>query len=65
MRCEHGGVPDLSRMRNDYRVEPLREQDLAPTWVEQFDRWFADAVATTTAFGSGSSAATASANQRS
>jgi pyridoxamine 5'-phosphate oxidase len=38
-------VPDLSRMRNDYRVEPLREEDLAPTWVEQFDRWFADAVA--------------------
>ena len=22
-----------------------REEDLAPTWVEQFDRWFADAVA--------------------
>src|SRR3954454_585913 len=32
-------------MRSDYRVEPLREEDLAPTWVEQFDRWFADAVA--------------------
>jgi pyridoxamine 5'-phosphate oxidase len=32
-------------MRRDYRVEPLREDDLAPTWVEQFDRWFADAVA--------------------
>src|SRR3954454_22332546 len=31
-------------MRSDYRVEPLREEDLAPTWVEQFDRWFADAV---------------------
>ena len=38
-------MPDLSRMRNDYRVEPLREEDLAPTWVEQFDRWFGDAVA--------------------
>jgi pyridoxamine 5'-phosphate oxidase len=32
-------------MRRDYRVEPLREEQLAPTWVEQFDRWFADAVA--------------------
>ncbi len=32
-------------MRRDYRVEPLREDDLAPTWVEQFDRWFTDAVA--------------------
>jgi pyridoxamine 5'-phosphate oxidase len=38
-------MPDLSRMRRDYRVEPLREEQLAPTWVEQFDRWFADAVA--------------------
>jgi pyridoxamine 5'-phosphate oxidase len=32
-------------MRRDYGVGPLREEDLAPTWVEQFDRWFADAVA--------------------
>jgi pyridoxamine 5'-phosphate oxidase len=32
-------------MRRDYRVEPLREEQLAATWVEQFDRWFADAVA--------------------
>ncbi len=32
-------------MRRDYRVQPLREADLAATWVEQFDRWFADAVA--------------------
>jgi pyridoxamine 5'-phosphate oxidase len=39
------GVPDLSRMRNDYTAGRLREEDLAPTWVEQFDRWFADAVA--------------------
>jgi pyridoxamine 5'-phosphate oxidase len=39
------GVPDLSRMRNDYTAGHLREEDLAPTWVEQFDRWFADAVA--------------------
>jgi pyridoxamine 5'-phosphate oxidase len=39
------GVPDLSRMRRDYETRGLREDDLAPTWVEQFDRWFADAVA--------------------
>ena len=37
-------VPDLSRMRRNYDGR-LREADLAPTWVEQFDRWFADAVA--------------------
>jgi pyridoxamine 5'-phosphate oxidase len=37
-------VPDLSRMRRDYETRGLRETDLAPTWVEQFDRWFADAV---------------------
>ncbi|MGY1621167.1 pyridoxamine 5'-phosphate oxidase [Geodermatophilus sp. SYSU D00965] len=40
-----GPVPDLSRMRRDYETQGLRESDLAPTWVEQFDRWFADAVA--------------------
>ena len=50
-RCQHGGVSDrshmrnLSRMRRDYDDRVLREEDLAPTWVEQFDRWFADAVA--------------------
>jgi pyridoxamine 5'-phosphate oxidase len=32
-------------MRRDYGTRGLREDDLAPTWVEQFDRWFADAVA--------------------
>jgi pyridoxamine 5'-phosphate oxidase len=32
-------------MRRDYADGRLLEQDLAPTWVEQFDRWFADAVA--------------------
>ena len=40
---------DLTRMRRDYGRgaphPPLREVDLAATWVEQFDRWFADAVA--------------------
>jgi len=40
-----GVVPDLSRMRRDYDRQGLRESDLAPTWVEQFDRWFGDAVA--------------------
>ena len=44
-RCQHGGVPDLAHMRRDYSARRLREEDLAPTWVEQFDRWFADAVA--------------------
>ncbi|MFW3170628.1 pyridoxamine 5'-phosphate oxidase [Geodermatophilus sp. CPCC 206100] len=38
-------MPDLSRMRRDYDRQGLREEDLAPTWVEQFDRWFGDAVA--------------------
>ena len=38
-------VPDLSRMRRDYGGRGLREEDLAGGWVEQFDRWFADAVA--------------------
>lgn len=38
-------VPDLSRMRNDYTAGSLREEELAPTWVEQFDRWFGDVVA--------------------
>jgi pyridoxamine 5'-phosphate oxidase len=35
---------DLSRMRTDYTLRPLREDQLAPTWLEQFDRWFTDAV---------------------
>jgi pyridoxamine 5'-phosphate oxidase len=32
-------------MRNDYTRGQLREDGLAPTWVEQFDRWFGDVVA--------------------
>jgi pyridoxamine 5'-phosphate oxidase len=32
-------------MRTDYGAGALREDTLAGTWVEQFDRWFADAVA--------------------
>ncbi|TYP86158.1 pyridoxamine 5'-phosphate oxidase [Blastococcus xanthinilyticus] len=38
-------MPDVSRMRTDYRAGRLTEDDLAPSWVEQFDRWFGDAVA--------------------
>src|SRR4051812_4651287 len=44
-RCQHGGVPDLSHMRRDYAAGRLTEEELAPTWVEQFDRWFSDVVA--------------------
>src|SRR4051794_7551198 len=44
-RCQHGGVPDLTRMRNEYAAGTLREEDVAPTWLEQFDRWFGDVVA--------------------
>jgi pyridoxamine 5'-phosphate oxidase len=45
-----GAVPDLTRMRRDYGsggpdARGFTEDDLAGTWVEQFDRWFADAVA--------------------
>jgi pyridoxamine 5'-phosphate oxidase len=32
-------------MRRDYDRPVLREDDLAATWVEQFDRWFTDVVA--------------------
>jgi pyridoxamine 5'-phosphate oxidase len=39
------GVPDLIRMRRDYDDGGLAEETLAPTWVEQFDHWFAAAVA--------------------
>ncbi|MFQ1003541.1 pyridoxamine 5'-phosphate oxidase [Modestobacter sp. SSW1-42] len=38
-------MPDLIRMRRDYDDGSFTEAGLAPTWVEQFDRWFADAVA--------------------
>jgi pyridoxamine 5'-phosphate oxidase len=37
-------VPDVSHLRRNYDGR-LDEEDLAATWVEQFDRWFADAVA--------------------
>ncbi|MGY1854998.1 pyridoxamine 5'-phosphate oxidase [Modestobacter sp. SYSU DS0290] len=38
-------MPDLIRMRRDYDAQGLSEETVAPTWVEQFDRWFAHAVA--------------------
>ncbi|MCZ2830142.1 pyridoxamine 5'-phosphate oxidase [Modestobacter sp. VKM Ac-2986] len=38
-------MPDLIRMRRDYDDGSFTEAGLAPTWVEQFDRWFADSVA--------------------
>jgi pyridoxamine 5'-phosphate oxidase len=37
--------PELEAMRRDYETAPLREEDLAPTWLEQFERWLADALA--------------------
>jgi pyridoxamine 5'-phosphate oxidase len=36
--------PQLSGMRIDYLRDQLREQDLAPTWLAQFEAWFDDAV---------------------
>ncbi|WP_233491115.1 pyridoxamine 5'-phosphate oxidase [Blastococcus sp. TBT05-19] len=38
-------LPDLASMRRDYDAGRFAEEDLAPTWLEQFDRWFGDAVA--------------------
>jgi pyridoxamine 5'-phosphate oxidase len=39
-------TPDAGRMRLDYTVEAgLVEADLAPDWVSQFARWFAEAAA--------------------
>ena len=34
----------LADLRKDYALAGLTEADLAPTWTEQFDRWFADAA---------------------
>ncbi|MCW2622468.1 MAG: pyridoxamine 5-phosphate oxidase [Frankiales bacterium] len=36
--------PDLAALRRDYGLAGLEEADLAPTWWEQFGRWFADAA---------------------
>jgi len=40
-----GAVADLISMRRDYDDGGFGEEGLAATWLEQFDRWFADAVA--------------------
>ena len=41
-----GGPPDPAAMRREYpAARELSEADLAPDWVSQFSRWFADAVA--------------------
>jgi len=37
-------TPDLAAMRRSYEAGGLAEADLAPTWLEQFERWLADAV---------------------
>jgi pyridoxamine 5'-phosphate oxidase len=36
---------DVARMRRAYRARGLSEDDLAATWLEQFEAWLADAVA--------------------
>jgi pyridoxamine 5'-phosphate oxidase len=41
-------APDPASMRRDYPgwpAEPLSEETLAATWLEQFRRWFAEATA--------------------
>ena len=35
---------DAAGMRRDYSRDGLSETELAPTWHEQFDRWFTDAA---------------------
>ena len=37
-------LPDLHGMRRTYSRSELSEDTLAPTWLEQFERWFADAA---------------------
>jgi pyridoxamine 5'-phosphate oxidase len=36
---------DLAAMRRDYAQTGLSEEDLAPTWLAQFERWLSRAVA--------------------
>ena len=38
-------MPDLTTMRRDYDDSVFSEASLAPTWHEQLERWFAEAVA--------------------
>lgn len=37
-------MTDLSALRREYARAGLSEEDLAPTWHEQLDRWLADAA---------------------
>jgi pyridoxamine 5'-phosphate oxidase len=37
-------LPDLSGMRRSYERSSLSEASLAPTWLEQFELWFAEAA---------------------
>jgi pyridoxamine 5'-phosphate oxidase len=37
-------APDLATLRREYSRAGLSEDDLAPTWLEQFHRWFSDAA---------------------
>ncbi len=39
------GTPPVADLRRTYERGELREEDLAPTWLEQFGRWFDDAAA--------------------
>lgn len=43
MRQAPGVRPDLAALRRDYTLAGLSENDLAPSWPEQFDRWLRDA----------------------
>jgi pyridoxamine 5'-phosphate oxidase len=36
---------DLAATRRSYELAELREEDAAPTWLEQFERWYGDAQA--------------------
>jgi pyridoxamine 5'-phosphate oxidase len=37
-------MPPLAAMRREYLAAELLEADLAPTWLEQFRRWFGEAA---------------------
>jgi pyridoxamine 5'-phosphate oxidase len=37
-------APDPAGLRRDYTAGGLSEADLAPTWLEQLQRWFAEAA---------------------
>lgn len=47
----HGAAPDPSVLRRGYRPGRFDEAMLAPTWAEQFRKWFTDASAPETGIG--------------